>query len=212
MRECGRGDSGGGVHRVPDPDRHSYPSGIAAGPDGNLWFTEGNAGKIALVGAGVSAASIAAPSVTGSVQQGTQQVCQGDRWADWAGQQPLVSAYGFDGYQWLLDGTPIAGQTARSYTPATGDIGHQLSCTVTVSYPLLGVTASASSAAVTVIPQASGPTGPLGPAGRVKLVTCRTVERHPHVTITWRAGERGGRREPNPAAAGVEGCAASTPP
>ena len=118
----------------------SFPNQIAPGADGNLWFTDfGTTRAIGRIGAGVPAASVGAPSVTGSVQQGTQQVCQGDRWSDWAGQQPLVGAYSFDGYRWLLDGAPIAGQTAQTYTPATGGIGHQLACTVTVTYPLLDV-------------------------------------------------------------------------
>jgi hypothetical protein len=95
----------------------------------------------------------------------------------------------------LRDGRPIAGQTGQTYTPSTGDVGQQLSCTVTVTYPLLNVTVSATSAAVTVIPQASGlqgptgfqgPTGPQGPtgkqgpqglAGKVELVKCKTVKR-----------------------------------
>ena len=76
--------------------------------------------------------------------------CGGDVWSTWAGQQPSHDAFGFDGYQWLLDGSPIAGQTGSSYTPTQGDAGHQLSCTVTVTYPLLVVTVSATSAQVTV--------------------------------------------------------------
>jgi streptogramin lyase len=147
------------------PTASSGPQGIVAGPDGNLWFTEFLADKIAQIGAGAPAASIVAPSVTGSGQQGTQQVCQGDRWSDWAGEQPLVSEYGFDGYQWLRDGTPITGQTAQSYTPVAGDVGHQLSCTITVSYPLLNVTTAATSGAVTVIPPNSGPAGTNGSNG-----------------------------------------------
>jgi hypothetical protein len=183
----------------------SFPFDIAPGPDGNVWFTDlGNTAAIGRVGAGVSAASIAAPVVAGSGQQATRQVCAGDRWAAWAGQQPLPDAFAFDGYQWLRDGAPIGGQTGQSYTPTAGDVGHQLTCSVTVTYPLLDVTDAASSAAVTVIPQASGPTGaqgptgqagppgaqgqtgpqgprgqagPQGPAGMAELVTCRTVTR-----------------------------------
>jgi len=71
----------------------SLPGTIAPGPDGNMWFTDdGTVKAIGQIGAGVPAASVVAPSVTGSGQDGTQQVCQGDRWADWAGQQPLPSA------------------------------------------------------------------------------------------------------------------------
>ena len=36
-------------------------------------------------------------------------------------------------YQWLVDGDPVAGATASSYTPRLGDIGHELSVTVTAS-------------------------------------------------------------------------------
>ena len=62
----------------------------------------------------------------------------------------------FDGYQWLLDGSPLAGETSQAYTPAGAEVGHQLSCRVTVTYPLpLLVTTAATSAPVTVL--ASGP-------------------------------------------------------
>ena len=67
-----------------------------------------------------------------------------------AGQQPSHNEYGFDGYQWLLDGGPIAGQTGSTYTPTTADVCQLLSCTVAVTFPLLVVTVSATSAAVLV--------------------------------------------------------------
>jgi hypothetical protein len=78
------------------------------------------------------------------------QTCAGDVWSTWAGQQPSHNAYGFDGYRWLLDGNPITGATGQSYTPTAADAGHELSCKVTVTYPLLVVTASATSTAVHV--------------------------------------------------------------
>jgi hypothetical protein len=63
-----------------------------------------------------------------------------------------VGLYSFDGYRWLRDGAAIAGQSAQSYTPTGGDVGHQLACQITVTYPLpFLVTASATSAAITVI-------------------------------------------------------------
>ncbi|MGB0091891.1 MAG: hypothetical protein WBP81_05095, partial [Solirubrobacteraceae bacterium] len=77
------------------PTAASLPvGGIAAGADGNVWFTETNGDKIGLVGAGAAAASVRAPSVTGSGQQGTQQVCQGDEWAQWAGEPPSYRGTG----------------------------------------------------------------------------------------------------------------------
>jgi len=172
-------------------------TGIAAGPDGNLWFTGQGTGNIGLIGAGAAAASVRPPSVTGSGQEGTQQVCQGDAWQQWAGKAPSYSAFSFDGYQWLRDGSAIAGATGQAYTPTAGDVGHMLSCTVTVTYPLLNVTSSATSAGVMVtaqstgsqgpqgpqgVPGPAGPAGPAGapgprgPAGQVELVTCKQVK------------------------------------
>src|SRR4029079_12965486 len=95
------------------------------------------------------------PSGTGAGQLGTAQQCAGDVWSSWAGQQPSRTAYGFDGYQWRLDGNVIAGANGASYTPTSSDVGHQLSCKVTLTYPLLVVTVSATSAPVTVFSSAS---------------------------------------------------------
>jgi hypothetical protein len=69
------------------------------------------------------------------------------------------------------------------------DVGHQLACTITVTYPLLGVTDSATSAPVTLTssapivlplpapvgaaPSPSQP-GPPGPPGKIELVKCTT--------------------------------------
>jgi len=133
----------------------SAPGGIWSGPDGNVWFTDQAINPtnpaIGRIGVGAPAASIAPPHVTGSGQLGVAQQCLGDLWSSWAGQQPSRSAFGFDGYQWRLDGTAIAGATGQSYMPTPADVGHQLSCTVTATYPLLVVTVAATSPAVTVV-------------------------------------------------------------
>ena len=125
----------------------SLPGGIWTGSDGNVWFTDQGAIRaIGRVGVGAPAASVTPPAVTGSGGVGVPQSCGGDTWSTWAGQQPSHSAYGFDGYQWLLDGSPIAGadrdvlhaDVGRCRPPALvhGD-GH---------LPLLVVTVSATSA------------------------------------------------------------------
>src|SRR6185437_14141510 len=54
---------------------NSGPVGIATGADGNLWFTENGVSKIALVGAGVPAAVVATPSVSGTLQTGQTLTC-----------------------------------------------------------------------------------------------------------------------------------------
>jgi streptogramin lyase len=129
----------------------SLPGGIWTGPDGNIWFTDQGAVRaIGRIGVGTAAASITPPSVTGPGGAAVAHLCGGDVWSTWAGQQPSRNAFGFDGYQWLLDSTPIAGETGVSYTPTSADVGHELSCTVKATYPLLVVTVSATSAAVLV--------------------------------------------------------------
>jgi streptogramin lyase len=135
----------------------SLPGGIWSGSDGNVWFTDQGPNAtsptnpaIGRIGAGAPAASVTAPTVSGSGGVNLPQTCGGDTWSTWAAQQPSHSAYGFDGYQWLLDGGPITGATGQSYTPTAADAGHQLSCKATVTYPLLVVTASATSTAVHV--------------------------------------------------------------
>jgi streptogramin lyase len=128
----------------------TVPGGIRTGPDGNLWFLDNHIGaqKIGQFGVGAPPASIAV-AIGGSGNLGSPQKCN-DTWNDWAGQQPSRTALGFDGYQWLLDGQAITGQTAQTYVPAASDVGHQLSCKVTVTYTLFPTTVSASSAAVVV--------------------------------------------------------------
>ena len=132
----------------------SNPFGMGVGPDGNLWFTDtGTTKAIGEFGVGAQAASVAQPVVARSGQAGTQQECEGELWANWAGQQPSLVANGFDGYQWLLNGTPIGGATAESYAPTNANVGGGLSCRVTATYTLFPTTVWVTSAAVTVIVQ-----------------------------------------------------------
>jgi virginiamycin B lyase len=129
----------------------SLPGGINSGADGSLWFTDqGSIRAMGRAGTGAPAASVTPPSVTGTGGVGVAQTCGGDTWASWAGQQPSRAAFRFDGYQWLEDGSPISGATGTSYTPTADQAGHALSCEVTVTYALLQVTVSATSAEVAV--------------------------------------------------------------
>jgi virginiamycin B lyase len=212
-KAVGRITPAGAVTEFALKSEKEFPDGIVAGADGNMWFGNQNeiSGKhigygIGLIGTGTPPASIVAPVVAGSGQQGTQQACEGDRWSNFDAQQPLASAFSYDGYEWLSDGAPIAGATEQTFTPGADEVGHELSCRVTVTYLLSNVTAeplpllnaSASSAALEVVAQnsgpagatgatgatgpagsagatgATGPTGPRGAAGQVDLVTCTT--------------------------------------
>jgi hypothetical protein len=131
-------------------------------PDGNLWFADGGPTKaIGRIGAGAPTALLAPPTLSGAGRAGSHESCQSAQWSIWAGVGPSGGLYPFDSYQWLLDGIPIAGQTAQSYTPVTGDVGHQLACRQTVTYPLpLLVTTSATGAAIRVQPAITVPPTP----------------------------------------------------
>ncbi len=168
-------------------DPGASPLGIAPGPDGSVWFTDiGTTAAIGQIGTGAPPAAEATPVVAGTGQAGTQQVCEGELWNAWASQRPAYGQFGFDGYQWLRDGVPLTGQTGQSYTPATGDVGHALSCRVTVTYPTLNLTVASSSAALVVLPDVIGPAGAqgqrgpqgkAGTAGLIELVTCTITTR-----------------------------------
>jgi streptogramin lyase len=171
--QIGRITPSGAISELAAPAA-SFPQGIAPGADGNLWFTDSGTKAIARFGLGAPPASGRPPSVNGIAQVGTQQVCGGDRWANWAGIQPedgglLSSSTSPPAVQWFEGTSPrlaISGATGRTYTPAAGDLGKSLSCTENVTYRLpLNVTTSANSAAVTVISQNSGPTGATGATG-----------------------------------------------
>jgi streptogramin lyase len=132
---------------------HSGPVSIAPGADGNLWFADQGASTdpaIGQVGTGAPTALASAPVISGSDLVGETQTCSAVAWSSWASLQPSTSLFSFDGYRWLLGGSEIA--TGPSYTPVETNVGQQLSCQVTVTYPLLDVTTSTTSAPVTVAP------------------------------------------------------------
>ena len=53
----------------------------------------------------------------------------------------LSTGWSVTGYQWLRDGTPIAGETSSTYIQQTADIGKEITCAVTgLSYRSLGIT------------------------------------------------------------------------
>lgn len=79
----------------------------------------------------------AAPSVTGTAQVGVPLLASSGTW----------SPEGSYAYQWSVGGTPVAGATAATYTPAPGDVGKPV--TVTVTATLAGYTTARSTSAAT---------------------------------------------------------------
>jgi streptogramin lyase len=131
-------------------DPNGFPVSIAPGPDGNMWFgDEGKAGAVGQVGTGAPPALASAPVIQGGPAS-AEAMCSGVSWTSWAGLQPSSSLFSFDGYRWLVGGTQVA--TGPTYTPTIANVGQPLECQETVTYPLLAVTTSASSAPVTVAP------------------------------------------------------------
>jgi streptogramin lyase len=127
------------------------PWGIAPGADGNMWFTDkGTPRAIGRIGTGAPAALQSSPAIAGGGLVGATQTCAGATWSTWAGVQPSASLLSVDGYGWQLDGAAIA--SGQTYTPTAAQVGHSLTCSETVTYPLpLFVTAPvATSAPATV--------------------------------------------------------------
>ena len=120
---------------------------------------------IGTVGTGAPAAQISAPGVAGAPRFGSPLTCSGDTWSSWAGEQPRRDLLGFDGYRWLRDGAPVGGTPSATYTSNAADVGHRISCEVTVTYPLLMVTTSATSAPALI---GAGPGMSRVPAARPK--------------------------------------------
>ena len=95
--------------------------------------------------------NIQLPVITGTAQVGKVLTSSTGTWTG-------ATSYG---YQWAGNGTPIAGATAASYTPVSGDAGHTLTATVTATGS--GGTASATSApTVPIVAGSSSGTGGTG--------------------------------------------------
>jgi virginiamycin B lyase len=132
----------------------TLPGGIRTGPDGNLWFADnGTPQALGRFGVGAPAASTAAPAMTGRGIEDSPQTCDGATWSDWAGSQPSVTAFAFDGIRWLRDGAVVA--SGASYTPTAADVGHALACEVVATYTLFPTTVSATSAPLVVVKSAA---------------------------------------------------------
>lgn len=111
-------------------------SGVALGADGNIWFVGGGGGyspRIGQIATGAPPALASPPTLASASEPGKPQTCQPAQWSSWAGEQPSTTFWSFDGYKWLLNGTPMA--QGQSFTPAIADEGDQITCQETVTYP-----------------------------------------------------------------------------
>jgi streptogramin lyase len=167
--------------------------GIAAGADGNLWFTESVGDRIGRIVSTAPPAVVSAPVLSGGTAVGKPARCVAGTWASWISLAPSPSLFAFDGYRWLLDGSLVA--TGPAYTPGATSAGRQLSCSETVTYPLLDVSASATSAPATVVaavpllvgPRRGGANGGIGYRGFSVAPSLSAVSES---TSTWREGAK----------------------
>ena len=89
----------------------------------------------------------AGPSISGKATVGSLLSCAS---GSWTGEPELTLSVGWPlsstfSYQWLRDGTPIAGATSDAYIVQAADVGHSLVCEVTATN-VAGHTSSRSSA------------------------------------------------------------------
>lgn len=193
VSRVGRITPSGELELFPTHVLESGPEGIAPGADGNLYFTEASRNNIGLVGTGVAGPLLGPPVVSGNHEAGSPQTCSAS-WASWASLQPSAALFGFDGYQWLLNGTLVA--TGAMYTPTKANIGYPLACTEVVTYPLLDVTTGAASAAATVIPPP-----PTLASFQQSKAKWREGKKLAHISLAGKRGRRGHghkHRKPKP--------------
>ena len=139
---------------------------LTSGPDGNVWFTDsGFTPAIGRIQTGQLPAVQQPPKLEGSQEVGDALHCEGEQWATWEVGAPIPNDPGAvpPGVQWLRDGTPIPGATAREYELAPADRGHSIRCTVAATYPLVDVIATATSDAAVLAPPPSEPKPPVDP-------------------------------------------------
>lgn len=90
------------------------------------------------------------PSISGTAGLGETLSCSD---GSWLGNGAAVSF----SYQWLRNGSPIAGATASSYVVQTGDQGYTLTCEVTASNSAGHETATSAGIAIPAGLSAGGP-------------------------------------------------------
>jgi streptogramin lyase len=129
-------------------NENNFLEQITSGEDGNVWFTDsGFTPAIGRILTGQPPAVQQSPLLEGTAEVGGTLACSGEQWATWGVGAPVPnsSSQAPPGVQWLRDGTPIPGATARNYELTPADRGHSVGCTVVATYPLVDVVATAMS-------------------------------------------------------------------
>lgn len=147
---------GGTVTEYPLPNAGSSPRAITTGTDGALWFIENFGNRIGRITSGISPED-RRPVLAGSGQAGLPLVCGADVW----GVSSTVAV------GWRRNGATIAGQNGLAYVPTDADLGASITCVSTATLPGVSARLSATSNAIPVVAQVSGPQGPPGTPGTV---------------------------------------------
>jgi hypothetical protein len=157
---------GDGATQTGSPAGHTY----AAGGNYQVTVTATDAGgnqtsatrSISIAGLPQPPASKPAnasrPAISGGRRVGTHLSCSP---GVWTGTAPITYAY-----QWLSDGHSIGHATSATYTTTTGDVGHEVSCSVTGSNVAGSASATTAGVAVTAAPACAGLLGS-------RLLDCR---------------------------------------
>jgi hypothetical protein len=123
----------------------------------------------------VAPTNVQPPVVTGNLAKGETLTCQPGSWTG----SPALS------YQWLRDGTAMAGSTQPTYRVRGRDVGHALACRVTAR------NAAGSAVAVSAgVPPALSP-GSVGLPPSGQCVGSRGLKMRLRLPAAWRAATVG---------------------
>lgn len=155
----GRITTSGSITSWPTRTSFAGPSGITVGSDGGIWFAEPNSDRIGRLSPLAGGPNTVAPKVTGKGAVGQTLRASRGTWS----QTPTSATY-----QWLRDGKAVtvarparraqSAASAATYKVTAKDVGHRVSCRVTVRMKAVSVSFKATSNAVSV-PKASKPSG-----------------------------------------------------
>jgi hypothetical protein len=108
------------------------------------------------------------PALTGTAPAGSTLTCTTGTWSG----TPDPSF----GFRWLRAGTPIAGQTGRTYTTTTADVAAAVTCAVTATNRAGAATATSSRAVTVTLPAKTTKTTVTAQAGPAIVALTRTAK------------------------------------